>query len=74
MGIGKTGKSDNMETAIEILKSPNIELVKYHPTWKGNNLCKQTSDLWTCNLIYYLIEGVKRNMHEILSIIPLIRL
>ena len=37
--IWKTGKFDSMETAIGILKSPNIELVKYHPTWKGSFSC-----------------------------------
>ncbi len=54
-----------METAIGISKSPNIELVKYHLYWKGKNLRKKTSDLWTCNLVYHLIKGVKRNIIEI---------
>ncbi len=51
--IWKTGKSDCMETAIQILKSPNIELVKYHPI----------SDLLTCNLVFHLINRVERNIH-----------
>ena len=63
-----------METSIGDLKSPIIELVKKNPTWKGNKLCKQTCDLWTCNLVYYLIKEVKRNVHETLFIIPPIRL
>ena len=71
--VWKTGKYDSMEIAIEILKSPNIEVVTYHPTWKGNKFCKQSFDLWACNLLYHLINEVKRNI-QILFIIPLIRL
>ena len=39
-----------MMTAIGILKSLNIEFVKYHPICKGNNLCKQISDPWICGI------------------------
>ncbi len=56
-----------MQTAIGILKVmkfQNIELVIYHPYWKGNDLCKQTSDLWTCNLVHHPITKERKEEHR----------